>query len=311
MVEIQTIQVPADVPKEKEAEYTKNIELVTHGLRRMMLFAGDQKIEHLNDDFGSADASPEDADPEHMFKIASKARISCFATQLGLLSKYGRDYPTVPYVIKLNSKTNIVPVEDKDPLSEEMITPEEVVQFKQDSGLNIVGMGYTLYLGSEYESQMLKEASEAILKAHQNGMFFILWVYPRGKNVSDPYAPHIIAGATGAAVSLGSDFVKVTYPKLIDTNDPIVLAEKFKEAVSAAGRTMVIVSGGSKMEVSEFLQQLHNQIHIAGAAGNATGRNVHMRPLEEAVRFCNAISAIVFDDATPDEALKIYESKNV
>jgi fructose-bisphosphate aldolase/6-deoxy-5-ketofructose 1-phosphate synthase len=310
MVEKQTIQVPADVPKEKEAEYIKNIELVTHGLRRMMLFAGDQKIEHLNDDFGSTDASPEDADPEHMFKIASKARISCFATQLGLLSKYGRDYSTVPYIVKLNSKTNIVPVEDKDPLSEEMVTPEEVIQFKQSSGLNIVGMGHTLYLGSEYEPQMLKEASEAILKAHQNGMFFILWVYPRGKNVPDPYAPHIIAGATGVAVSIGADFVKVTYPKLIDTNDPIVLAEKFKEAVSAAGRTMVIVSGGSKMEVPEFLQQLHNQIHISGAAGNATGRNVHMRPLEEAIRLCNAISAIVFDDATPDEAINIYENKN-
>jgi len=310
MVEKQTIQVPADVPKEKEQEYIKNIETVTHGLRRMMLFAGDQKIEHLNDDFGSKEASLEDADPEHMFKIASKARISCFATQLGLLAKYGRDYSTVPYVVKLNSKSNIVPVEDKDPISEEMVTPEEVVQFKKDSGLNIVGMGYTLYLGSEYEAEMLKEASEAILKAHQNGMFFILWIYPRGKNVPDPYDPHLIAGATGVAVSLGSDFVKVTYPKLIDSNDPLVIAEKFKEAVSAAGRTMVIVSGGSKMEVPEFLEQLHNQIHISGAAGNATGRNVHMRPLEEAVRFCDAISAIVFDDATVAEALKIYEHTN-
>ena len=34
----------------------------------------------------------------------------------------------------------------------------------------------------------------------------------------------------------------------------------------------MVVSGGSKMEVPEFLQQPHNQIHISGAAGNATGK---------------------------------------
>ncbi len=311
--------IPADVPKEKEAEYARAIELVTRGLGRMLLFAGDQKIEHLNDDFGAADASPEDADPEHLFKIASQAEVSCFASQLGLIAKYGRDYSNVPYVVKLNSKSNIVPVSDRDPLSTEMVTPEEVLKFKQTSGLNIVGMGYTLYLGSEYEAEMLKEASEAIFAAHQNGMFFILWIYPRGKNVAHDHDPHLTAGATGVAVTLGADFVKVMYPKLetkpgdekAESATPeekgVAVAEAFKEAVAAAGRTMVIVSGGEKVDAEGFLQQLWNQVNISGAAGAAIGRNVHMRPVDEALKFCKAAAAIIFHGATVEEAKLILK----
>jgi fructose-bisphosphate aldolase/6-deoxy-5-ketofructose 1-phosphate synthase len=303
------IHVPADVPKDKEQTYIDNITLVTKGKGRMVLFAGDQKIEHLNDDFASADASPEDLDPEHLFKIASQAKISCFAAQLGLISKYGRDYNNVPYVVKLNSKSNIVPVSDKDPISEALVTPEEVLQFKETSGLNIVGMGYTLYLGSEFEAEMLREASEAIFEAHQNGMFFILWIYPRGKNVEHDHDPHLAAGATGVAVSVGADFVKVMYPKIEGSEDPIALAEAFKEAVQAAGRTMVIVSGGSKTDAKGFFKQLHHQIHISGAAGAAVGRNMHMRSLEEAIKFSEAINAIVFEDKDVEDAVKIYEAK--
>lgn len=305
---MENIHVPADVPKEKQETYKKNIYNATRGMSRMMLFAGDQKIEHLNDDFASKDASEEDADPEHLFKIASKAPVSCFATQLGLLSKYGSDYPNVPYVVKLNSKSNIVPVDDRDPLSTELVTPEEVIQLKNQSGLNIVGMGYTLYLGSDYEAEMLREASQAIFKAHQEGMYFILWIYPRGKNIKDEHDPHLTAGATGVAVSLGADFVKVMYPK-VPSGDPVETAKAFSEAVKAAGRTMVIVSGGSKISAQEFFEQLHNQIHISGAAGAAIGRNVHMRPLDEAIRFCQAVEAITFNNAEVETAMRIYEGK--
>jgi fructose-bisphosphate aldolase/6-deoxy-5-ketofructose 1-phosphate synthase len=46
---------------------------------------------------------------------------------------------------------------------------------------------------------------------------------------------------------------------------------------------------------------------VAGASGNATGRNIHQRSLDEAIRFCNAISAITLDNASVAEALKVYQ----
>jgi DhnA family fructose-bisphosphate aldolase class Ia len=37
-------------------------------------------------------------------RIASRAQIGVFATQLGLIARYGMDYPEVLYLVKLNSK---------------------------------------------------------------------------------------------------------------------------------------------------------------------------------------------------------------
>ena len=45
------IDVPADVPSSKQALYEQNFQTMTKGTGRLMLFAGDQKVEHLNDDF--------------------------------------------------------------------------------------------------------------------------------------------------------------------------------------------------------------------------------------------------------------------
>lgn len=101
------ILIPVDVPEQK-IEYVKNIKTATHDTGRLMLFAGDQKVEHMNHDFYGEGIAPDDANPEHMFQIASKAKIGVFATQLGLVARYGDEYPDVPYLIKLNSKTDLV-----------------------------------------------------------------------------------------------------------------------------------------------------------------------------------------------------------
>lgn len=305
----KNIHVPADVPESKNKEYIKNFIYATAGKGRMMLFAGDQKIEHLNDDFVGPQASSESSDPEHLFRIASQGKITVFASQLGMISRYGRKYPKVPYLVKLNSKTNLVKTAQKDPLSLAMFNLEEVARFKETSGLNVIGIGYTIYLGSEYEGEMLEEAAKLIFEAHQQGLITVIWMYPRGKAVSNERDPHLVAGATGVACSIGTDFVKVNFPKVAETSDPAKRAEMFKEAIRAAGTTHVICSGGEKMSVQDFLQQLWDQIHISGASGNATGRNLHERSLEEAIRFSRAIYAITIDDASVDEAVKIYNQK--
>ena len=43
--------LPADVPQEMEKTFLENFEKTTNGSGRLMLFAGDQKAEHLNNDF--------------------------------------------------------------------------------------------------------------------------------------------------------------------------------------------------------------------------------------------------------------------
>jgi fructose-bisphosphate aldolase/6-deoxy-5-ketofructose 1-phosphate synthase len=298
------VMVPATVPAGARDEYVKSYLEITKRSGRLMLFAGDQKVEHLNDDFYGPEISQDDADPEHMFRIASKSEIGVFATQLGLVARYGYDYPGVAYLIKLNSKSNLVKVEQKDPDSGQWLGVDKVVEFKKNNPkLKIVAVGYTIYLGSEYENDMLNEAANIVCDAHKNGLVVVLWVYPRGKAVKDEKDPHLIAGATGAAACIGSDFVKVNWPK----KEGVDIPEAFKEAVKAAGRTKAVCAGGSSTDVRKFLQRLHDQIFISGAWGNATGRNIHQKPLKEAVAMCNAISAITLHGKSVDEAMAIYE----
>jgi fructose-bisphosphate aldolase / 6-deoxy-5-ketofructose 1-phosphate synthase len=297
--------VPLDVRSESRQMYRENYMLITHGSGRLMLFAGDQKVEHLNDDFFGPGIDEQDNDPEHMFKIASQAHIGAFASQPGLIAKYGMDFPDVPYLVKLNSKTGLIKTSQADPNSRQWLELEQAVEFRESSGLNIVGVGYTVYLGSEYEADMLREAAQLVFRAHRHGLVTVLWMYPRGKAVLDEKDPHLIAGAAGVAAALGSDFAKVNYPQKAGHDS----AEIFKEAVSAAGRTKVVCAGGESTDARLFLQRLHDQIHISGASGNATGRNIHQRPLAEAVRLCNAIYAITVENADVDSALRIYQGK--
>lgn len=289
---------PADVPFAERSRYLANLERATEGTGRLMLMAGDQKVEHLNNDFVGSNVAEDDGDPEHLFRIAAQARIGAFATQLGLIARYALDYPDIPYLAKLNAKTNLVPTESADPFSHQWHDLEHVVRLRDTSGLKIVGVGYTIYPGSRYEGEMFAQAARLIFEAHQHGLIAVIWAYPRGQHIADELDPHLIAGVAGIVACLGADYAKINAP----SGGPAAL----REAVRAAGRTRIVCAGGGETSAEGFLNQLHAQIHEAGVSGSATGRNIHQRPLDEAVRFCNAISAIDFDNASIDDALRIY-----
>jgi len=300
----EKVQTPLDVPQQERTQYVRNLMNITRGSGRLMLFAGDKKMENLNIDFYGPGISPDDNDPEHLFRIASRAEIGCFATQMGLIARYGEDYPHINYLAKLNSKTNLVKTAQAEPVSSAFYSVAQVDEFRECSGLGIPAVGYTIYAGSEYEAQMLHEAAQMIYAAHQRGIISVVWIYPRGAAVKDERDPHLIAGAAGLGCALGADFVKINYP----TNhaDP---KQAFKEAVQAAGRCKVLCAGGSSVDARLFLERLWEQLFVSGAGGNATGRNIHQKPLKEAIQMCNAISAIVVSGVNVNEALSIYSGR--
>ncbi len=212
------------------------------------------------------------------------------------------DYPEINYLVKMNSKTHLVKTSQDDPYSPQLYDIQAVLDLR-DNGVNVVGIGYTIYLGSEYESTMMTEAGQLIADAHANGLLVVLWIYPRGKAVADEKDAHLIAGAAGTAACLGADFVKCNPPK---GDDIATSAEKLVEASKASGRTGLVCAGGSTVDATTFLTQLYDQIHVGGAVGNATGRNLHQRPLDEAVRLTKAISAITIGDYEVDRALAVF-----
>ncbi len=296
----QTVKIPLTVPQTKQDVYNSNYLTATHQTGRLFLFAGDQKIEHLNEDFYGEAISNENNYPKHLFDIASQARISCFATQLGLIARYAQDYSSINYLVKLNSKTNLSSVTASDPISKQLTTIDQVIRFQQETSIPIIGVGYTVYLGSIYEHIMLQEAAQIVLQAHAHGLLVVLWMYPRGKSVENEQTGSIIAGAAGVGLCLGADFVKVNRP---ETEESSRSAELLRQATSAAGRTGVICSGGTSRDEKIFLQELYHQLHTGQTRGAAIGRNIHQKSLIHALSLSEAIASLIFDDADLSTAL--------
>lgn len=298
-----TILIPADVPKNMHQEFIANYKKITHTTNRLFLFSCDQKIEHLHDDFDPefSATSIESSDPEHLFKIANQGRIGAMATQLELIARYGTSYNTINYIAKLNSKTNLIPAKIKDPKSAPLWTVHDVIHIKKTSNISICGIGITIYPGSIYEDTMMHFAAQMIMEAHKHGLIAILWMYPRGKSVSNEDDTHLIAGVAGMANALGADFVKI---KLPTAPSHIVVMQALQKIVTAAGNTKVIISGGKQIATDQFLRALYAQLHEGGVAGAAVGRNIFQHNLAQAVQITKAIAALVYDNASLHEALE-------
>jgi DhnA family fructose-bisphosphate aldolase class Ia len=293
-----SMHIPLSVPRSAHATYTANYNRMTEKTGKLFLFAGDQKIEHLHKDFFGSSIAVEAAKPEHLFKIAANARIGCFATQLGLIARHAAMYSSIPYLVKMNAKSDVVSVSQRDPLSTQLVNFSDVVRIRDEYGLSIVGVGYTLYLGSEYEAQMMSEAAQLVMDAHAQGMLVVLWVYPRGKAVPNERSLEMITGAAGVAQCLGADFVKINTPLVDGAQNNQLL----RHVVDAAGNTGVVCSGGAARDPRQFLAELQDQLITGLVAGAAIGRNIHQKPPQQAIAFCNAIAAMIYDGQSADQA---------
>jgi fructose-bisphosphate aldolase/6-deoxy-5-ketofructose 1-phosphate synthase len=295
--------IPADVPCAARCSYTTNMLAITKRSENLLLFAVDQKMEHLNNDFYGPTIPLEVNLPANIFSKASRCAVGAFATHFGLVARYGKEYPQLNYIIKLNGKTDLIKTEQRDPLSTQLWSVADVVRLKKISGLPIRGIGYTIYLGSEFEHIMLEQAAQAIWQAHQHGLIAIVWIYPRGKSVAQEKNINVIAGAAGVAASLGADFVKINPPQTFDGKSS---AQLLTIATQAAGTTKVICSGGSKKEIKELLYETYEQITIGKTHGAAIGRNIFQRPEAEAIALSKALHAIIYEKKDAEYALKMY-----
>lgn len=279
------ITIPATVPIDQHQVYINNYQTITKKSNRLFVFAADQKMEHLNADFFGPGLDPAINHPEHIFSIAAQSTIGAFATHLGLISRYGKLYPAVPYLAKLNGKTDL---SDKEPYSQQLWSVQDAVDVARNGNLLLHAVGYTVYVGSYHESKMLQQAAQIVKDAHEHGLIAILWMYPRGKNIINTKDANLIAGAAGLGASLGADFVKI--------NQPDAGPAALQQAVDAAGNTKVIVSGGPMIDQNLLLTTIKDQLTLANVAGAAVGRNIFQHPLETAVKLANQIAALIYQN---------------
>ena len=235
---------------------------------RGVFLAYDQGLEH-----GPKDFHGENADPGFILKTAEAGPFDGVVFHRGVAEQYyvGSDCP-VPLILKLNGKSSL---HNEEPRSLAIASIEDAVEFGASA------VGYTIYVGSEHEAEMLQEFGRLAHQAHQAGLPVFAWMYPRGKSVTNPTDPDTIAYAARIGLEVGADVVKTYYPGS---------AEQVAELAALDGKTKVVIAGGVKSDPEIFLKQAQ-QIVDAGAAGLAVGRNVWQAddPADLATKLCGVI----------------------
>ncbi|MDR1659979.1 MAG: 2-amino-3,7-dideoxy-D-threo-hept-6-ulosonate synthase [Desulfovibrio sp.] len=148
-------------------------------------------------------------------------------------------------------------------------------------------------LGDPNERLMLTDMGRVAEACDNWGMPLLAMMYARGPQVSNGYAPDVVAHCARVGVELGADIVKVPY-----TGD----MESFSGVVAACC-VPVVIAGGERMESTrDILQMVYDSLQ-AGGAGISVGRNVFQHPRR--VALIKALRAIVHEDAAVDAALEI------
>jgi class I fructose-bisphosphate aldolase len=267
----------------------------------------DQGIEHS----GAASFAPNPIyfDPENIVRLAVEGGCNAVASTLGVLGSVSRKYAhKIPFIVKINHN--------------EMLTYPNIADqtlfasVEQAWNLGAVGIGATIYYGSEDCRRQIMEISEAFQHAHELGLFTVLWCYlrnPAFKHEGTDY--HTAADLTGQANHLGvtieADIVKqkqptnnggytalgfgkthkLVYDKLVP--DHPIEWTRWQVVNCYMGRVGLINSGGASG--SNDLQQAVATAVInkrAGGTGLISGRKAFQKPMADGVKLLNAIQDV-------------------
>jgi fructose-bisphosphate aldolase, class I len=271
----------------------------------------DQGIEH------SAGASfaknPIYFDPENIVKLAIGGGCNAVASTLGVLGMVSKKYAAkIPFIVKINHN--------------ELLTyPNKFDQVMfgtadQAKKMGAAGIGATIYFGSPEATRQITEVSREFARAHELGMFTVLWCYLRSSSFKkDGKDYHVSADLTGQANHLGvtieADIIKQKLPELnggylalgqessygktdkrvyekLSSENPIDLT-RYQVANCYMGRVGLINSGGASGE-NDLQQAIMTAVinKRAGGAGLISGRKAFQKPMDEGIEILNAIQDV-------------------
>ncbi len=270
----------------------------------------DQGIEH------SAGASfaknPDYFDPENLVRLAIDGGCNAVASTVGALGIVAKKYSAkIPFIVKLNHNELLTYPNKFDQVM--------FASVEQAKNMGAVGVGATIYFGSPESGRQIMEVSQAFEKAHQLGLFTVLWCYLRSGSFKKDKDYHLAADLTGQANHLGvtieADIIKQKLPEnnggylvlgqessygktdkrvyeKLTTDHPIDLT-RYQVANCYMGRIGLINSGGASGD--NDLQQAVMTAVInkrAGGTGLISGRKAFQKPMKEGIEILNAIQDV-------------------
>ncbi len=274
----------------------------------------DQGIEHSG--AASFAPNPKYFDPKNIVELAIEGGCNAVASTFGVLGVVSRDYAhRIPFIVKLNHN--------------ELLTyPNTFNQVMFGSvekafDLGAAGVGATIYYGSEESEAQIVEVAEAFERAHELGMFTVLWCYLRNSafkvdGVDYHDASDLTAQANHLGVTIEADIIKQKLPtknggynalsnygktsKLVYgdlvTENPIDWT-RWQVANCYMGRIGLINSGGESKGESDLADAVRTAVinKRAGGTGLISGRKAFQRPTNEGVALLNAIQDVYLDSS--------------
>lgn len=267
----------------------------------------DQGIEH------SAGASfapnPVYFDPENIVKLAVEGGCNAVASTLGVLGIVSGKYAhRIPFIVKINHNELLSYPNSYD--------QRLFASVDQAYNMGAAAVGATIYFGSLESRRQIEEISRAFMRAHELGMFTVLWCYLRNEAFKkDGVDYHTSADLTGQANHLGvtieADLIKqklptnnggytaigfgkthpLVYEKLTSAH-PIDLT-RYQIANCYMGRIGLINSGGASGK-NDLEQAVRTAIinKRAGGTGLISGRKAFQRPMKDGIKILNAIQDV-------------------
>jgi class I fructose-bisphosphate aldolase len=246
-------------------------------------------------------------------ELAIAAGCNAVATTFGVLGIVSRRYAhKIPFIAKLNH-------------NEFLTYPNKFDQImfgsvREAYDLGAVGVGATIYFGSEESTRQLQEVSVAFQEAHRLGLFTVLWCYLRNPAFKkDGVDYHLSADLTGQANHLGvtieADIIKQKMPENnggftalnFGKTDPLVYSElttdnpidltRWQVANCYLGRVGLINSGGESKGAADLAQAVRTAVinKRAGGMGLIVGRKAFQRPLADGVALLNSVQDVYLD----------------
>ncbi|CAB4343905.1 MAG: class I fructose-bisphosphate aldolase [Actinobacteria bacterium] len=272
----------------------------------------DQGIEHS----GAASFAPNPMyfDPENIIKLAIEGGCNAVATTYGVLGTMSRKYAhKIPFIVKINHNELMTYPNEFDQIM--FGTVEEAYE------LGAAGVGATIYFGSPESHHQIIEVAEAFHRAHQLGMFTVLWCYLRNNafkvdGVDYHDAADLTAQANHLGVTIEADIIKQKLPtknggynvlegygktsKLVYSDlvseHPIDYT-RWQVANCYMGRIGLINSGGESKGSSDLADAVRTAVinKRGGGTGLISGRKAFQRPMAEGVALLNAIQDVYLD----------------
>lgn len=270
----------------------------------------DQGLEH------SAGASfapnPLYFDPENIVKLAIEGNCNAVASTVGVLGAVSRKYAhKIPFIVKINHN--------------ELLTYPNIydqtlfASVEQAFSLGAVAVGATVYYGSPESRRQIEEVSDAFARAHELGMFTVLWCYLRNPEfkkdgVNYETSADLTNQANHLGVTMQADLIKQKQPdcnggyKVLQfgKTHPLVYEKltsehpidwtRYQVAGCYMGRIPMINSGGpsGKNDVQQVVKTAVINKR-AGGTGLITGRKAFQKPMKEGAQLLNAVQDVYLE----------------